>query len=178
MPVCSGVVVVDGCVWSRAGVRLARGSLGALAIPAAHPAHSMELSPDAAAQTWEEECKEAHVAAGGGVPARDAGGDLPEGLQQNAASDSAQQGWSEAAMRMMCRFVQAATCTNRCSCVWCMLMCRCPSGLRGFQRESGLRRQASMREMRPSTQQGEAPPCTRTRASLHTSLQALEACSR
>ena len=104
----------------------------------------MELSPDAAAQTWGKECKEPCVAAGGGVPARDAGGALPEGLQQTAASDPAEPGQSEAAMRMMSNDVKAATGANRCSYVWRILLCRCPSGLRGSQRTSGLRRQARL----------------------------------
>jgi hypothetical protein len=78
----------------------------------------------------------------------------------------------------MSSFVQAATGTNRCSCVWRILLCRCPAGDSGRHCKEGLRRTASLRALRPPTQQGEAPPCVRTRTSLPPSLPVAEVCCR
>ncbi len=44
----------------------------------------------------------------------------------------------QANIETLSSFVQAATATNRCSCVLCILLCRCPAGLRWSESASGL----------------------------------------
>ena len=82
---------------------------------------------------------------------------------------------SAADMRMMFKFVQAATNTHRCSSVWRIAVCRCPVGRCWLATSTERLRPAALRALRPSSQSSEASSCARRWPTMQSTMQAIQA---